>query len=168
VPVIGIVIYTLAGYWVLSLVTGSTNIGDGSQLTLPGKIALFGPLVAYVLALVAGDRGPLAIFYRPRVTIRVDHARLSWSKGGSKGSLAWEDIGSIEASNAWTQAETAAVVDLAAHVVTRLPLGLVGTGGGHQRSLLDLAVETRPDLFARRRGLVTRAMVTRIDAAPRV
>lgn len=93
---LGLLIYTFAGFWVYWLKTGHTTVGVGGRITLIGELVWIGPLMAWgLLYFVIGDRGPFKALYLPRSTVDIGHDGLSWWAPTAASQWDWEAIGGV-------------------------------------------------------------------------
>jgi len=92
-----ILVYTVAGFGVYWLQTGSTTIGQGGRLADLGGLVWFGPIAIVFPALVAiGDRGPFRALHDARTTITVGPDGIAWwTARAGDGHLAWPQVGGV-------------------------------------------------------------------------
>ena len=166
VAMLAVIAYTFAAFGVLWLVTGSTRVGADWYMSSLGDFLWWGPAVTVFVAVFVGDRGPLRIFYHRPVMVETDATQLAWTRAGRSGSIDWDQILSIEAGEAMLSSQRGVVVDSSRQITARLPMQLAEIDGPRRPSLVDLAVETRPDLFVRRGGWTTHAMAVRRSEVP--
>ena len=93
---LGILVYTFAGFWVYWLGTGSTTVGVGGRVSDLGGLVWMGPIITLGLVLLAiGDRGPFKVLYLPRSTVDLGDDGLSWWTPSAAGRAAWGSIGGV-------------------------------------------------------------------------
>jgi hypothetical protein len=144
---------------------------DRFARTLVGLAVWLGPLLAVVLAAMAGRRGPFRDWWWPRMIVRVDDRGVAWWIEGSvrrpEDALAWSDVATIGPtlpSRNRPAGSDCALAGPDGGIVARLPCRLVRIDRPASRRrwrrvvwLPDVAVAVRPDRYRRRRVFGRRA-----------
>ena len=159
------VLYTLAGFGVFWLKTGSGTIGIGGTFTSIGSLVWLAPIFVVVAMAFIGDRGPLGVFFVPRVTLEIDESGLSWSvPPAGRGRLGWDEIVGISSLGAGVGASTF-VYDREGRQVLSIDGEFRDERSRRRRNVPTLIISRKPEIFEAadprhpERGCVRRDMV---------
>ena len=144
---IAVLAYTVAGFIVFWLQTGSTTIGHGGTFTPAGDIVWMGPLAVWGVAWLAGPRGWLRRLWARPVRIAVDRDGIAWTlANGSAGSCPWADLGGAS-SGVDHRVRWRAVFRKDGTELFTFAAPLVDETTGRRVQLPELISHLRPDLF---------------------
>lgn len=137
-------------------------------MAMPLVVALF----TWMALLAVGPLGPLARLWFPPVLVTIDTDELRWAEEGGTVRVAWASIGGVAMrETGWRYGSACSVFDRSGAEIGRLPfkvkrlrrLGLVNPFGDG-RTIQDLILEARPDVFDRLDGGDERKVVANLKA----
>jgi hypothetical protein len=142
-----------------------------------GLVIWIVPLVAIVVPVMVGPRGPFRDWFWPRLIVRADDDGLAWWTEGSvrrpEDTLAWSAVATVGPtlpSRGRPPGADCALSGADGQLVARLPCRLVRIDRPASRRwrrvvwLPDVAVAVRPDRYRRRRVVGRRATLRDPDA----
>jgi hypothetical protein len=139
--------YTLAGFGVFWLLTGSTTIGHGGAFTGAGDIVWMGPLLVCGGVWLVGPRGWLRRLWARPVRITIDRDGLAWTLANrSAGACPWADLGGVS-SGVDHRSRWRAVFYRDGKELFGFAAPLVDETTGRRVQLPVLISDLRPDLF---------------------
>jgi hypothetical protein len=139
--------YTIAGFVVFWLVTGSGTIGEGGTWTTLGGIVWVGPIFAWFAVWVAGPRGELRRLWARPVRITIDRDGIAWTLSNlGAGTCSWSGLGGVS-SGVDHRVRWRVVFGVDGTELFGFAAPLVDEATGRRAELPNLVSRARPDLF---------------------